>query len=586
MLTFIISPSGTHYTERDSSVPYYYSISAAGSFVLRMTQTPKRIVFSLLVVSSIFLPARPVFAQSAPVDSASLAPSNDIATGHSYFGLDLGITGSEYIGSKNFLWGIVTSRLSGNGVPEIATYLPYNSLGGGIGFVGGLKAGFALSSSFDLEAKVRFLTNHTSNQESPSSIYLDPQFPANTAPATDNYSLTLSNLDLAILGHLRLNDQWYGIGGFSLSTLTGNSFSANQQLSGEYIDLATHTQSNRSSQQVNDSSLTNWFTGYRGDLQFGAGSVFRLGSSNMLLDAELIVGIPLTTWLTKVADSSSKATATFWTPQGQTPPAVTAAIADPHLWYVSLTIGIRFPFHTLPPPLLPPAPKYDETSGVWPAPARPLFAPSATVANDSGVTLSGQVTDAKTGQPISADLTAVDLANNQVFSKTHTDSSGNYSVRVHSPGNYSVTANAPGHLFGTALFEVDSEGRILKRHSDISLGGISGGKTRMLIFFEKDKADLQPSSIPELNQAVDLMQTVPTMNVEIAGYSDSVGTLSHNVDLSFRRAKAVRDYLVEHGIPIGRVTAHGYGPMPPIAPNDTNEGRAENRRVEFVVTKN
>ena len=202
------------------------------------------------------------------------------------------------------------------------------------------------------------------------------------------------------------------------------------------------------------------------------------------------------------------------------------------------------------------------------------------------MTLSGHVTDENTGQPVSADLTAVDLANNKVFSKSHTDSSGNYSVRVHSPGSYSVTANAPGHLFGTAYFEVDSEGRILERHSNISLGGVAGGKTRMLIFFDKDKAELKHSSIPELNQAVDLMQSVPSLNVEIAGYSDSIGTLSHNIDLSFRRSKAVRDYLIEHGISVERVTAHGYGPMPPIAPNGTNEGRAESRRVEFVVTKN
>ena len=155
------------------------------------------------------------------------------------------------------------------------------------------------------------MTNHTSNQETSSAIILDTYHPSTPTPptgaATNNYSLTLSNLDLAILGHLRLTDQWYGIGGFSISTLTGNSFSASQQLSGNYyINLANQGQTLVSSQQITDSSLTNWFTGFRGDLQFGAGSVFRLGSSNMLLDAELLVGIPLTSWLTKVADSSRK----------------------------------------------------------------------------------------------------------------------------------------------------------------------------------------------------------------------------------------------------------------------------------------
>ncbi len=550
-----------------------------------MTPHQKQIVFFLLALASNMLLPRVSFAQAdssavakAPPDSIG---TNSISTGHNYFGFDLGLTGSDYIGSQNFLFGIVTSRLNGNGVPEIATYLPYSNLGTGVGFVGGIKAGLAVSPSFDLEAKLRFLTNHTSNQQYSPAITLDTYHPgtpnAPTAPGTNNYSLTLSNLDLAILAHLRISDAWYGIGGFSLSTLTGNSFSASQQVSASYINLTNHGQANISQQQITDSSLTNWFYGFRGDIQVGAGSVFRLSpNSNALIDFELLVGIPLTQWLTKVADSSENATANYWKLNQPT-------IIDPRLWYATLTIGIRLPFHEIPPPPPPPVPPvhYDETSGVWPTPPKPVFA--AGVANDSGVMLSGHVSDAKTGLPVSADLTAVDLSNNQIFSKSHTDSSGNYSVRVNSPGSYSITANAPGHLFGTEYFQVDSEGRILKQPSDIALSGIQGGKARMLIFFGFDKADLQPSSIPELNQALQIMQEVPAMNVEIAGYSDSLGTLAHNVDLSFRRAKTVRDYLVEHGIPVERITAHGYGPMPPIAPNSTDEGRAENRRVEFVV---
>ncbi|HEX5316565.1 MAG TPA: OmpA family protein, partial [Candidatus Kapabacteria bacterium] len=90
-------------------------------------------------------------------------------------------------------------------------------------------------------------------------------------------------------------------------------------------------------------------------------------------------------------------------------------------------------------------------------------------------------------------------------------------------------------------------------------------------------------SSPELNRAVELMKAVPAMKVEIAGYSDTIGTLSHNLDLSLRRANAVRDFLIQHGIDPNRITAHGYGPASPIATNVTDEGRAENRRVEFVV---
>ena len=184
-----------------------------------------------------------------------------------------------------------------------------------------------------------------------------------------------------------------------------------------------------------------------------------------------------------------------------------------------------------------------------------------------------------------ANVTTVDLNNNNVVSTSTTDSNGFYRVPVTGPGKYSVTANADGYLFGTALFEVDSQGRILKTHPDIKLSEAANGRTRLLVFFEVNKADLQPSSAPELNRAVELMKAMPSMEVEIAGYTDATGSAEYNKALAGRRANAVRDFLVQHGIPQNRVEARGYGEDSPIATNDTEEGRSENRRVEFVVRK-
>ena len=79
------------------------------------------------------------------------------------------------------------------------------------------------------------------------------------------------------------------------------------------------------------------------------------------------------------------------------------------------------------------------------------------------------------------------------------------------------------------------------------------------------------------------MKSVPTLTVEIAGYSDSLGTVQHNIDLSQRRATAVANFLIQQGIAANRLTTHGYGSQSPIATNATDEGRAQNRRVEFVV---
>ena len=155
-----------------------------------------------------------------------------------------------------------------------------------------------------------------------------------------------------MLGHFRLSDQFYAAGGFSLSDLTKNGFSVSQQLSGGYVNQINQGYTIVSSQQTPKEQLINWFYGFRADAQVGAGSVFRLGASNMLLDVEFLVSIPFTQWLTKAADSSLKATATYWTLQNETPPAITPAITDPHLWYATLTVGLRFPFHQLPPPIL------------------------------------------------------------------------------------------------------------------------------------------------------------------------------------------------------------------------------------------
>jgi OmpA-OmpF porin, OOP family len=198
--------------------------------------------------------------------------------------------------------------------------------------------------------------------------------------------------------------------------------------------------------------------------------------------------------------------------------------------------------------------------------------------------LSGRVVD-NSGNPIDdAQVTVVDLNNNQVVATDETNN-GMYNVKVNTPGRYSVTADAPGYLFGSALFEVDKDGRILKSTGDIKLSPSADGRVRLLVFFDFDKATLQSASYPELNRAVALMKSNPNMQVEIAGFTDAQGTDAYNKDLSQRRANSVREYLVRQGIEANRLTAMGYGEANPVASNDTEDGRAENRRVEFVVRK-
>ena len=103
------------------------------------------------------------------------------------------------------------------------------------------------------------------------------------------------------------------------------------------------------------------------------------------------------------------------------------------------------------------------------------------------------------------------------------------------------------------------------------------------VHFDFDKATLRPEAIVILNQAVGLLKTQNRVVVEIAGHTDSVGSEQYNQALSERRAIAVKDYLESQGISATRLTARGYGEAQPVASNDTEEGRAQNRRVELIV---
>lgn len=99
--------------------------------------------------------------------------------------------------------------------------------------------------------------------------------------------------------------------------------------------------------------------------------------------------------------------------------------------------------------------------------------------------------------------------------------------------------------------------------------------------FDFDSARLTPDSKASLDDAVKILERHSELQVEIAGHTDSIGSETYNQGLSERRARAVRDYLVAHGIDAGRLTVRGYGETEPVADNATRVGRAANRRVEM-----
>lgn len=127
----------------------------------------------------------------------------------------------------------------------------------------------------------------------------------------------------------------------------------------------------------------------------------------------------------------------------------------------------------------------------------------------------------------------------------------------------------PGTARGT---EVDARGCAILRPT-LVLRGVN---------FAVDSAEIDPSSFPVLDGVARILADNPDVRVEISGHTDNTGGRAHNMSLSQARAESVRNYMVSRGIAEARLDARGYGPTRPVASNDTEEGKAQNRRIEFT----
>lgn len=198
--------------------------------------------------------------------------------------------------------------------------------------------------------------------------------------------------------------------------------------------------------------------------------------------------------------------------------------------------------------------------------------------------LVGNVYDKKTNQPVAAKL-QLSLKGDRNPMAIEA-AGGRFAQEIAKLGNYYFAASAEGYLNSVDSVEINDP-ELTPVTKDIYLQPIEVGVTVRLknIYFDFDKTTLKKESFIELDKVVDFLSTNPTVEIEIAGHTDAKGSDQYNLNLSQGRSQSVVDYIVSKGIDVSRLTAHGYGEGKPIDTNDTTEGQANNRRVEFTVLK-
>ncbi|MDN3547929.1 OmpA family protein [Mucilaginibacter aquaedulcis] len=200
--------------------------------------------------------------------------------------------------------------------------------------------------------------------------------------------------------------------------------------------------------------------------------------------------------------------------------------------------------------------------------------------------IKGTVRDATSNTPIEAIIEIIDLQTNQpVYQDYSNENDGGFLATLTSGKNYGINISKSGYMFYSENFSLVGYKTKNPFNISVSLSPIDvGGKVILKnIFFDTNKSDLESESKAELQKLIEFLTVNPAVHIEISGHTDNVGTVQINQTLSENRAKSVYQYLVNKGIANSRLVYKGYGETQPIAPNDSDDNRAKNRRTEFKI---
>ncbi len=207
------------------------------------------------------------------------------------------------------------------------------------------------------------------------------------------------------------------------------------------------------------------------------------------------------------------------------------------------------------------------------------------------VVFKGLVIDKETRVKLNAKVNIIDNTTGlKIFSNT-VDAERGFLVTLptgRTGKNYGISVEAEGYLFYSENFDLVKKAGFKEYEKIVEMEKLKVGAVLTLrnVFFDFDKWDLKSESVRELDHAIEVLNTNKKIRIQIEGHTDSKGTDEYNQVLSEKRCNSVKDYLISKGFDPGRIAkVIGYGEAKPIDTNETDEGRANNRRVEFRLVE-
>lgn len=199
----------------------------------------------------------------------------------------------------------------------------------------------------------------------------------------------------------------------------------------------------------------------------------------------------------------------------------------------------------------------------------------------------GRVFDKQTRKPLNANYVLTDVDADSTLAKSKTGTNGEVMLCLPLGKRYGITVQHDGYLFYSDYFDLVADSSMVAYEKIVPLEKLVVGSKVVLknLFFQFGKDVLMETSMPELERLYQFVKNNTDITVELGGHTDNVGDDTFNKTLSQERAEAVKLYLVNKGIDAERLIAVGYGESAPMASNETEQGRAKNRRTELKIVE-